>query len=235
MFEIRRANERGQADHGWLRSAHTFSFAGYHDPQFMGFGPLRVINEDRVIGGKGFGTHPHNNMEIISYVLSGALEHRDSMGTGSVIRPGEVQLMSAGTGVTHSEYNASATDPVHFLQIWIIPSEQGTTPRYQQKAFADDVRAAGWTLLVSPDEESEALTIGQDARLYGTLLESGATRTHVLPEGRLGWLQVASGAVRLQGERLAAGDGVAFADERELTITGVDDAELLLFDLPHSH
>ena len=232
MYEIRRAEDRGHADHGWLRSAHTFSFANYHDPAHMGFGPLRVINEDVVEGGKGFGTHPHRDMEIISYVLDGALEHRDSMGTGSVIRPGELQLLSAGTGVTHSEFNASPTDTAHFLQIWIVPAQRGTAPRYEQRAFPAAERSARWVVLAAPDGAEGGLTVGQDVRLYGTLLAAEEARDYRFEEGRTGWLQVARGEVRVSGETLRVGDGLAIADEATLTVTANAAAELLLFDLP---
>lgn len=231
MRQIRRADDRGHANHGWLDSHHTFSFASYYDPGFMGFGPLRVINEDRVQPGRGFGTHPHRDMEIISYVLEGALEHKDSMGTGSVIRPGDVQLMSAGTGVTHSEFNASKTERVHFLQIWIIPAEQGTEPRYEQRAFSPEERDGRWRLLVSPEPSDDALLVGQDVRLYGAVLGAGATLERTLSPDRYHWLQVARGSVVLDGETLVAGDGVAMVNEPNLNLEASEDAELLLFDM----
>lgn len=231
MRQIRRADDRGHANHGWLDSHHTFSFASYYDPGFMGFGPLRVINEDRVQPGRGFGTHPHRDMEIISYVLEGALEHKDSMGTGSVIRPGDVQLMSAGTGVTHSEFNASKTERVHFLQIWIIPAEQGTEPRYEQRAFSPEERDGRWRLLVSPEPSDDALLVGQDVRLYGAVLGAGATLERTLSPDRYHWLQVARGSVILEGEPFVAGDGVAMVNEPNLNLEASEDAELLLFDM----
>src|SRR5690242_6764300 len=190
---IRRANERGYADHGWLRSFHTFSFADYYAPAHMGFRALRVINEDRVEGGKGFGTHPHRDMEIISYVLSGGLQHRDSMGTGSVIKPGDVQRMSAGTGVTHSEFNASPSELVHFLQIWIMPDRRGYAPGYEQKHFTEAERQGQLRLVASNDGRDGSLTIHQDARLYASLLAPGEPVTHDLAQGRYAWLHVARG------------------------------------------
>ncbi|MEL6179162.1 MAG: pirin family protein [Myxococcota bacterium] len=232
MF-IRRADDRGHANHGWLNTHHTFSFASYYDPRFMGFGPLRVINEDRVAPGRGFGAHPHRDMEIISYVVDGALEHRDSMGTGSVIRPGDLQLMSAGSGVVHSEFNASKSDPVHFLQIWVQPRSHGSEPRYEQKSFAEQARGT-LKLVVAPDgEDTDALTINQDARLWRGLARSGDTFEQPL-QGSHGWLQVVHGAVTVHDQQLAAGDGIAFDpnDAKLLTITSTDDStEFLLFDM----
>ena len=231
MMALRRANERGHANFGWLDSNHTFSFGSYYDPRNMGFGHLRVINEDRVQPGQGFGTHPHQNMEIISYVLEGALEHRDSMGTGSVIRPGDVQLMSAGTGVTHSEYNASDSESVHFLQIWILPERRGTKPRYDQRAFDPSERRGKLRLIVSPDGAEGSLTVGQDMRLYSTLLESGeAVEFQASPEHRQ-WLQVARGEITVGDTTLSAGDGLAIIDEPTLRFEAKGSAEVLLFDL----
>src|SRR5690349_1369915 len=201
---IRRANERGFADHGWLRSFHTFSFADYYAPAHMGFRALRVINEDRVQGGKGFGTHPHRDMEIISYVLSGALEHKDSMGTGSVIRPGDVQRMSAGTGVTHSEFNASPTEQVHFLQIWILPDARGHAPSYEQKHFTEAERQGRLRLVASHDGAEGSLTIHQDARIYAGLLAPGQAVPHVFAPKRHGFLHVARGKVTVAGQELVA-------------------------------
>jgi redox-sensitive bicupin YhaK (pirin superfamily) len=241
MITIRRADERGHAEHGWLDSHHTFSFADYYDPAHMGFRSLRVINEDWVQAGKGFPTHPHSDMEIVTYVLDGALEHKDSMGTGSVIRPGEVQRMTAGTGVTHSEHNASRTEPVHLLQIWILPERRRLQPGYEQKAFPESERRGRLRLIASRDGAEGSVTINQDARLYGTLLGDGERVTHALAPGRHAWLQVARGGVRVNGTSLAAGDGAAISDERTLELVGQaardasgdaeGRAEVLLFDL----
>ncbi len=231
MLKVRRANERGYADHGWLQSRHTFSFANYFDPSHMGFRTLRVINEDEVRGGAGFGAHPHCDMEIISVVLDGGLEHRDSMGNGSVIRPGEVQRMSAGTGVVHSEYNASETDPVHFLQIWILPRERGVEPGYEQRMFDVEEKQGRLRLLVSPDGSDDSLRINQDARLYGTLLAPAQVVEHRLNAGRHAWVQVARGAVTVNGSRLGQGDGAAVSEVDKLTLIGEESAEVLVFDL----
>lgn len=230
-MQIRRAGDRGYADHGWLRSFHTFSFADYYAPAHMGFRALRVINEDRVEGGRGFGTHPHRDMEIISYVLSGELQHRDSMGTGSIIRPGDVQRMSAGTGVTHSELNASADEPVHLLQIWLLPDERGYPPSYEQKHFTEQDRQGTLRLVASKDGSEGSLTIRQDARLFAGLLAPGERVSHVLPQGRYAWLHVARGKVEVGGETLSAGDAAAFEKGGEIAITGADPSEILLFDL----
>jgi redox-sensitive bicupin YhaK (pirin superfamily) len=227
MIRVRRAEERGHFDHGWLDTYHTFSFADYHDPDFMGFRSLRVINEDRVEAGRGFGTHGHRDMEIISYVLEGELGHGDSMGTGSVIRPGEVQRMSAGTGVMHSEKNASAM-PVHFLQIWILPERKGITPSYEQKAFPASERENRLRLVASHDGRDGSLTIHQDVDLYTTTLRDSSV-THDFRPNRYGWLQVARGAVTLNGEELRAGDGAAIEKESQVILAG--DGEALLFDL----
>jgi quercetin 2,3-dioxygenase len=231
---VRRANERGYADHGWLRSFHTFSFADYYAPAHMGFRSLRVINEDRVEGGKGFGTHPHRDMEIISYVLSGALEHKDSMGTGSVIRPGDVQRMSAGTGVTHSEFNASPTETVHFLQIWILPDSRGMAPSYEQKHFTEAERQGRLKLVASKGGREGSLTIHQDASLFAGLLGSGERVTHTVPAGRYTWLHVARGKVQVAGQELGAGDAAAFdqaGESTDIVIVGDQPSEVLLFDL----
>jgi len=233
MITIRKAKERGHADHGWLDTYHTFSFADYWDPRHMGWGPLRVINDDRVAPGTGFPTHAHRDMEIITYVLDGALEHRDSLGSGSVIRPGEVQRMSAGTGVRHSEYNASKSDPVHLLQIWIEPARTGIAPGYEQKAFAEPERRGRLRLIAAPDGRDGALTIHQDASVYTTTLARGERVEHVLGAGRLAWLHVARGALLLNGERLAQGDGAAIENERRIDLEALEDAEALLFDLPN--
>ncbi|MEO0617402.1 MAG: pirin family protein [Pseudomonadota bacterium] len=231
MLAIRPAEERGVANFGWLDSRHTFSFGQYHDPRFMGFGPLRVINEDRVKPSQGFGTHGHSDMEIISYVLDGALEHKDSLGTGSIIRPGDVQRMTAGTGVRHSEFNASEEDPVHFLQIWILPEKNGLAPSYEQKAFTAEDKRGQLRLVGSRDGREGSVTIHQDVDLYASLLAEGESVSHEFAEGRFGWLQVARGSVRLDGNVLTAGDGVALKDASRITIDGVDDAEILLFDM----
>ena len=232
MIAIRRADERGHADHGWLDTWHTFSFADYYDPRFMGFSELRVINEDRVAPGTGFPTHGHRDMEIVTYVLEGALEHRDSLGTGSVIRPGEVQRMSAGTGVQHSEYNASKTEPVHLLQIWIEPSAAGIAPSYEQKTIPEADRRGRLRLIASPDGQDGSVTIHQDARMYAALLAAGDKVEHAAAPGRRLWLQVARGAVTANGQWLGQGDGAAIIDERALIVAGVEPAEIILFDLP---
>jgi len=234
MITIRRSKERGHADHGWLDTFHTFSFADYWDPQSMGWGPLRVINEDFVAPGTGFPTHAHRDMEIITYVLEGALQHKDSLGTGSVITPGEVQRMSAGTGVRHSEFNASKTEPVHLLQIWIEPARTGIAPGYEQKTFAEATRRGRLRLIAAPDGRDGAVTIHQDATVYATNLDRGERVQHTLAPGRLAWLQVARGALLLNGERLAHGDGAAIQSEPTLTIEALEPAEALLFDLPDS-
>ncbi len=231
MIAIREANDRGRANFGWLDSRHTFSFGHYYDPQFMGFGPLRVINEDKVKPGQGFGTHGHSDMEIISYVLDGALEHKDSLGTGSIIRPGDVQRMSAGTGVRHSEYNASDTDPVHFLQIWILPEKDGAEPGYEQKAFSDEEKQGRLRLVGSRDGRDGSVTIHQDVNLYASLLDADDEVDFELGEGRNGWVQVARGSLELNGETLRAGDGVAIKGASALTFRNADEAEVLLFDM----
>ncbi len=231
MIEIRRSDERGHFDHGWLDSYHTFSFADYYDPRFMGFRQLRVINEDRVQPGKGFGTHPHRDMEIVTYVLEGALAHKDSMGNGSPIHPGEVQRMSAGTGVTHSEFNHSRDSLVHLLQIWILPEKEGLPPSYEQRAFSVSERENRLRLVAARDGRDGAVTIHQDAKLYAALLEPKVRIDHTLRRGRHGWLQVARGTVNLNDKRLAAGDGAAISDEAAIRIEAVDPSEVLLFDL----
>ncbi len=231
MITIRPGTERGLANHGWLHSRHTFSFGGYYDPDFMGFGPLRVINEDRVEPGQGFGTHGHRDMEIISYVIDGALEHKDSLGTGSVIRPGEVQRMTAGTGVRHSEYNASDTEPVHFLQIWILPERNGLAPGYEQKAFGDTEKRGRLRLVGSRDGREDSVTIHQDVDLYAALLNAGDAVHHLLGDGRYGWVQVVRGTVRLGAHELSAGDGAALRGPMDMTLEGVEETELLVFDM----
>ena len=231
MISVRKSADRGIADFGWLNSHHTFSFGNYYDAQHMGFGPLRVINEDRVQPGQGFGTHGHRDMEILSWVLDGALEHKDSMGTGAVIRPGEIQRMSAGTGVTHSEFNASPSELVHFLQIWIIPDRSGYEPGYEQHAFAPQELADRWTLIASNRPSDKAVKIHQDANLYVTRLSAGSELTHATAKPRKLWLQVARGAVTLDGTRLDAGDGAAISDVDAVTVRAEADAEVLLFDM----
>jgi hypothetical protein len=231
MITIRKAEERGGADHGWLNTKHTFSFADYHDPKAMGFRSLRVINEDRVQPGQGFGTHGHSDMEILSYVLEGGLQHRDSMGTGSVIRPGDVQRMSAGTGVQHSEFNASRTEPVHFYQIWLYPERRGITPGYEQKNFPAEERTDALRLIASPDGAGGSLTIHQDARLYAATLTPGKDVVHALARDRFSWIQVTRGRVRLNGQELREGDGASVAQEPELQLSSEKGGEVLLFDL----
>jgi len=231
MFLLRPAAQRGLAEHGWLRSYHSFSFADYHDPRQMGFRALRVINEDRVQAGRGFGAHSHRDMEIISYVLEGALSHKDSLGTGSVIRPGEVQCMSAGSGVTHSEFNASASEPVHFLQIWLIPSQRGLAPSYAQRAFPPEESAGRLRLVASADGRDGSLTIHSDAGLYVGSFAAGQKQTLALERGRHAWVQVTRGTLRVQGQTLTAGDGAALSDEGQLELEGSDAGEVLVFDL----
>jgi redox-sensitive bicupin YhaK (pirin superfamily) len=231
MLTIRQADERGHADHGWLNSYHTFSFANYYDPKHMGFRALRVINEDRVQPGQGFGTHPHQDMEIISYVLEGGLEHKDSMGTGSVIRPGDVQRMSAGTGVTHSEFNTSKSELVHFLQIWLLPGKNGIQPSYEQKAFPSDQKQGRLRLVASPDGRDGSVTIHTDASLYAGLFGPGERGSLELATGRHGWVHIARGSARINGRELNAGDAVALSQEPSVAVEGVDASEVLVFDL----
>jgi quercetin 2,3-dioxygenase len=232
MIAVRHAAERGTANFGWLDSRHTFSFGHYYDPGQMGFGALRVINEDRVDPGAGFDTHGHQDMEIISYVLEGALEHRDSIGTGSVIRPGDVQVMSAGTGIRHSEFNHSKTEPVHFLQIWVLPDRKGLTPRYDQKSFPASEKRDRLRLVASSDSRDGSLLIHQDADIYDALLSRGNAVTHPLKAGRKSWVQVVGGAVEVNGKPAVAGDGLAVDDEAVVSIVaGADDSEVLVFDL----
>jgi quercetin 2,3-dioxygenase len=228
---IRRAGERGGADHGWLNTKHTFSFADYYDPRHMGFRALRVINEDQVAPGRGFGAHPHRDMEIISYVLEGGLAHQDSMGTNGVISPGEVQRMSAGTGVMHSEQNASKTEGVHFLQIWIMPDREGVTPSYEQKAFPAAERQAALRLIASPDGAEGSVKINADTKLYGSLLAAGEKVALPLAKGRFAWVHVARGEAKVNGQALKAGDGAAMSEEGEVSLEGIRDAEVLVFDL----
>lgn len=231
MQAIRHADERGLANLGWLNSRHTFSFGHYYDPKFMGFGPLRVINEDRVKPGQGFGTHGHKNMEILTYVIEGALAHKDSMGTGSVIRPGDVQRMSAGTGIRHSEFNASKTEPVHFLQIWITPEKDGIQPSYEEKTFSPAEKQGELRLIGSRDARDGSLKIHQDVDLYATRLSTAQSVTHSLGDGRKVWVQVVRGSVTLNETELRAGDGVALEGAQSIELTGRSDAEVLLFDM----
>ncbi len=231
MITIRPAHDRGAVNIGWLDSRHTFSFGEYYDPNHMGFASLRVINEDKVIPGKGFPTHAHRDMEIITYVLEGALEHKDSLGTGSIIRPGDVQRMSAGTGIRHSEFNASSTEPVHLLQIWMLPEQAGIEPSYEQKTFAEAEKQSKLRLVGSRDGRDGSITIHQNVNLYATALEEGETVNHTLAEGRVAWLQVARGEVQLNDRTLAAGDGAAIAQESLLRLQAIAPAEVLLFDM----
>jgi redox-sensitive bicupin YhaK (pirin superfamily) len=232
MLTIRKSEDRGIANFGWLNSHHTFSFGQYFDPQHMGWGALRVINEDRVIGGEGFATHSHQDMEIISYVLEGALEHKDSLGTGSVIKPGDVQRMSAGTGISHSEYNHSSTDLVHFLQIWVTPQAQGIAPGYEQKHFTGAEKQNHLKLVGSQNGREGSVQIHQDLNLYAAILDQDKSLTCDLAPDRQGWLQVVRGTVDLNGEVLGAGDGAAIAQLAQLTVTGNSpNSEFLLFDL----
>ena len=232
MWELRKSNERGLADHGWLKSRHSFSFADYYDPKYMGFGVLRVINEDRVAPGEGFGTHGHTDMEIISYVLGGQLAHRDSMGTGSVIVPGDVQRMSAGTGVRHSEMNASTKDPVHFLQIWIQPAVLGIPPSYEQKHFPPAQRRGKLRLIVASDGSEGAVTLHQDVRLYAGLFDAAEEATLSLAESRRGYVHVACGTISVNETRLEAGDALKITGPQTLRFLSGANAELLVFDLP---
>jgi redox-sensitive bicupin YhaK (pirin superfamily) len=231
MMQIRRSRERGHFDHGWLNTFHTFSFGDYYDPEHVAFRSLRVLNEDVVAPDNGFPTHPHRDMEIVTYVLEGALEHRDSMGNGSVMRPGDVQRMSAGTGVRHSEYNASKSESVHLLQIWIYPERNGLKPGYEQKAFSAAEKRGQLRLVASPDGREGSVTIHQDAEVYAALLGAGETVRHELRPGRYGWVQVARGEVKLDGKDLTAGDGAALSEEKAIELTGNRDAEVLVFDL----
>jgi redox-sensitive bicupin YhaK (pirin superfamily) len=231
MITLRRSNERGRAQHGWLDSRHSFSFADYYDPGHMGFGPLRVLNEDRVQPGMGFGTHGHRDMEILTWVLEGGLEHKDSTGTGSIIVPGDVQRMSAGRGVLHSEYNASRTEPVHFLQIWIEPNVAGIPPSYEQKRIEAAEMRGRLRPIASPDARDGSVTVHQDATVHATRLDGGPVR-HDLAPGRRAYVHVARGSVEVNGTALAEGDAAMFTDERAVVFTGATAAEVLLFDLP---
>ncbi|HEX7927049.1 MAG TPA: pirin family protein [bacterium] len=231
MLYVRKSNERGHFNHGWLDTYHTFSFADYYDPRFMGFRHLRVINEDTVDPGQGFGTHPHRDMEIITYVTQGALEHKDSMGTGSVIRPGDVQRMTAGTGVTHSEFNASETEPVKLLQIWIMPEKRNLQPSYEQKSIPIDQANGSLRLVASPDGRDGSVTVHQNVSLYAAKLPAGGKAEHALGPERHAWLQVVRGGVTANGETLQAGDGLAVSEEAAMKLEAKDGAEVLVFDL----
>ena len=230
MIRVRHSQDRGHAQHGWLDSRHSFSFGDYYDPAQMGIGPLRVINDDRVSPGEGFPTHPHRDMEIISYVVEGALEHKDSMGNGSVIRPGDVQRMRAGTGVTHSEYNASASESVRFLQIWVIPSKRGLQPGYEQNFFGDE-RRGRLRLVASSDGADGSVQIEQDLSIFASVLEEGQRVEHALDAGRRAWLQVVRGALRVEGVSLKEGDGALLTDVSSFAIDSLDESELLLFEI----
>jgi redox-sensitive bicupin YhaK (pirin superfamily) len=232
MIEIRKSDERGYADHGWLKSYHSFSFADYYDPRHVQFGPLRVINEDRVAPGMGFGTHGHRDMEIISYVLDGELAHKDSIGNGSVIRPGDVQRMSAGTGVRHSEYNHAAHDTTHFLQIWVIPAENGIEPGYEERNFPVEEKRGKLRLVVSPDGAEGSVVIHQDARLYAGLFDGDEGATLAIAPGRRAYVHVARGAITVNGKALGAGDAAKLEAVEAITLTQGSEAEVLVFDLP---
>lgn len=232
-MEIRKSEARGKADLGWLESRHSFSFGHYHDPSHVGFGPLLVINEDRVKPGRGFGTHAHRDMEIISYVLDGALSHQDSMGNGSTLRYGDVQRMSAGSGVRHSEFNHSSDQPVHFLQIWIEPNVKGIAPSYEEKHFDAASKREQLRLIASPDGRDDSVLIHQDARIYAAILDGGSTQTHVLDSGRTSYVHVIRGEISINGERLAGGDALKITGEDRVTLNDAHGAEILLFDLPY--
>ncbi len=232
MLQIRKSEDRGPAEHGWLSSRHSFSFADYRDPAHMGFGPLRVINEDRVEPGQGFGTHAHQDMEIITYVLDGALEHKDSLGTGSVIRYGDVQRMSAGSGVRHSEFNHSSADPVHFLQIWILPEKQGIAPSYEEKHFSADSKRGGLRLIASHDGGEGSVVVHQDVAVFASILNGEDRVEHRLVSGRIAYLHVIRGELSANGIALTGGDALKVSDETAVTVDNARDAEFLLFDLP---
>ena len=231
MLTLRKASDRGAANHGWLKSFHTFSFANYRNPKEQGFSDLLVINDDRVAAGKGFGQHPHRDMEIFSYVLEGALEHKDTLGTGSVIRPGDVQLMSAGSGVAHSEFNHSATRPVHFLQIWIVPDVSGAKPRYQQEHFSTQQKRGRLQLIISPDGAEGSLNVRQDARVYAGLFDGDESATLAIAPERYVYIHVARGSLVVNGQRLQEGDGARLRNEREVHLSQGEAAEVLVFDL----
>jgi hypothetical protein len=231
MMKLLKANERGIADFGWLDSRHTFSFGEYYNPNRMGFRALRVINEDRIHGGSGFPTHPHRDMEIISYVMEGALEHRDTLGNATVIRPGEVQKMSAGTGIRHSEFNASTNETAHFLQIWILPDKEGHQPNYGQKSFTKDFESKNWVLVASPDGQDGSIELHQDARMYVGKFKQGETQKVELAQDRHAWIQVVKGDLKVNGTEAASSDGIAISGEKSLTIESTSNSEFILFDL----
>ena len=231
MIKVRKAEERGHADHGWLNTYHTFSFASYQDPQHMGFRSLRVINEDRVSPGQGFGTHQHDNMEIVSYVLEGAIEHKDSMGNGQVLKPGEFQRISAGTGIKHSEFNPSSSEPMHFYQIWLIPTQRDIQPSYEQKAFEKSQRLNRLQLVATADGQSNSLTIHSDAKIYLLDLDGSQTVTMPLANKRHGWVQVLRGSIEVNGKSLEVSDGAAISEEESIELKTNATAELMLFDL----
>ena len=231
MITLRRSNERGHANHGWLDSYFTFSFANYYDPRHTGFRSLRVLNEDRVDPGAGFPTHPHNDMEILTYVIEGSLEHRDSMGNGSVVRAGEFQRMTAGTGVSHSEFNPSKTEPLHLLQIWILPAEMGLTPGYEQKEFPRNDRLNALRVVASPSGRDASLILHQDAEVLTAVLEAGKSVEHRLDKGRHGWVQVISGSVEINGQPSQGGDGISLSREERIVVKANEEADVLLFDL----
>ena len=231
MLKVRKATERGHADHGWLDTNHTFSFSSYYDPQHMGFRSLRVMNEDRVAPGKGFGTHQHNDMEIVSYVLDGALEHKDSLGNGEVLRPGEFQRITAGTGITHSEFNPSTEEPTHFYQIWLRPKREGIEPSYEQKSFDPASRQNQLQLVASPDGAEGSLLIHQEAKIFLANIAAGQKLAYHLPDARHAWLQILRGTIEVNGEELVTSDGVAISEEVAIELTAISDAEIMLFDL----
>ena len=231
MIDVIRSNSRGAADHGWLKSRHTFSFAEYHNPSRMSFAALRVVNEDWIEPGQGFDTHPHRDMEIVTYMIDGALEHKDNMGNGSVIRPGELQRMTAGTGVLHSEFNHSSEDQAHLLQIWILPEQKGLEPGYEQKLFPTEQKRNRWCLVGSRDGRDESLTIHQDLNLYSTDLDEGTETEFAFDKSRQGFLQVVRGSIEIDGEELDAGDAVTMQDQAAFTVRALQDAELLFFDM----
>ncbi len=232
MFQVRKADQRGHADHGWLNTYHTFSFSDYYDPAHMGFRALRVINEDRVQPGQGFGTHPHRDMEIVTYVLEGALAHKDSLGHGAVLKPDEFQRITAGKGILHSEFNPSSTEGVHFYQIWLLPRERGLQPGYEQRSFDADGKFDRWRLVASPEGRDGSLRIEQDAQIFLATLAPRKQLSHAMPPGRFAWLQVLRGAIDVNGQRLETSDGMAVGEEPELTLEATEQAELMLFDLP---
>ena len=231
MIQVRKSSDRGHGDHGWLNSFHTFSFANYHDPQHMGFRALRVMNEDRIAGGQGFGTHAHQDMEIVSYVLDGALEHKDSMGNGEILKPGEFQRISAGSGITHSEFNPSPDHSTHFYQIWLLPESKGISPSYEQKSFDPALRQNRLQLVASPDAAEDSLTIHQDVRIFLADIAANKKIEHQLLSLRHAWIQVLRGEVAINGQSLQTGDGIALSDEHKLQILGQSDSEIMLFDL----